>query len=204
MNKHIMSAVIGGSFFAATSLMLGLEFYYISLPIGIAAYIAGNLVLSDNKKNEIKDTRKNFYEILTEAKRINGEIYSIINKLEDKKIIENVKEIYNTTARIIDTVSKNPEKLKQTNSFFSYYLPVTLNILIKYDEIENQKLESKSGEKFMESVQETIYKTNIAFKSQLSNLYNSDMIDIDAEIKVLDTMLKTEGYSDIKDFDISK
>jgi len=204
MNKNIISAVIGGGFFATTSVMLGLECLYISLPIGIAAYVASSLVLSDNKKDEIKDTRKNLYDVLKEAKTVNEEIYSVMGKIEDKKLVENIKEIHDTTSKIINTVSKNPEKLKQASSFFSYYLPVTLKILIKYDEVENQRLESKNSKEFMTSVKDMISKTNLAFKSQLSNLYHSDMIDTDAEMKVLDTMLKTEGYSDINDFDILK
>ena len=79
------------------------------------------------------------------------------------------------------------------NNFFGYYLPVTINILTKYDEIENQKLNTEDSKKFMESTQKMVKKINEAFKKQLSNLYQSDMIDTDAEMKVFDTMLKSDG-----------
>ena len=77
-----------------------------------------------------------------------------------------------------------------------------MNILNKYDEIENQRLTSEESKKFMESAKGMIQKINKAFKKQLSNLYQSDMIDTDAEMKVFDSMLKSDGYSvDDIDFD---
>ena len=89
------------------------------------------------------------------------------------------------------------------NNFFNYYLPVTINILTKYDEIENQKLNTEDSKKFMDSTQKMVKKINEAFKKQLSNLYQSDMIDTDAEMKVFDTMLKSDGYDvDDNDFKI--
>ena len=82
-------------------------------------------------------------------------------------------------------------------------MPVTIKILQRYDEIENQKLNTEDSKKFMESTQKMVKKINEAFKKQLSNLYQSDMIDTDAEMKVFDTMLKSDGYDvDDNDFKI--
>lgn len=85
-------------------------------------------------------------------------------------------------------------------NFFDYYLPVTMNILTRYDEIENQRLTSEDSKKFMNSAQNMISKINEAFKKQLSNLYQSDMIDVDAEMKVFETMLQSDGYYENNDF----
>ena len=71
----------------------------------------------------------------------------------------------------------------------------------KYDEIENQKLSSEEGRKFMESTKKMVEKINNAFKKQLSSLYQSDIIDTDAEMKVFDSMLKADGYND-DDFNV--
>ena len=86
------------------------------------------------------------------------------------------------------------------DNFFNYYLPVTYNILKKYDEIENQKLNSDEGKKFMQQTESMIEKINNAFKSQLSNLYQADIVDTDAEMKVFETMLKADGYDTSNDF----
>lgn len=114
--------------------------------------------------------------------------------VEDKELVRNIEEIHNTASKIIEAVEKKPKNYKKIPNFFNYYLPVTINILNKYDEIENQRLNTEESEKFMKSTQNMMKKINNAFKKQLSSLYQNDIIDTDAEMKVFDTMLKSDGY----------
>jgi 5-bromo-4-chloroindolyl phosphate hydrolysis protein len=131
-------------------------------------------------------------------------IYAMINKVDDKTLQDNIRQLHDTASKIIDTISKNPGKLDKTQSFFDYYLPVTLKILEKYDMIENQRMDNEETKKFMTSAENMISKINKSFKVQLSNLYQSDIIDTDAEMKVFETMLKSDGFTDIEDFNIKK
>ncbi len=128
----------------------------------------------------------------------------MIAKVEDTKLKQNIKEINDTVSKIIATIEKKPEKYKSMNNFFSYYLPVTLNILVRYDEIENQKLSSGDSKKFMLQTENMIEKINTAFKNQLSNLYQSSIVDTDAEMKVFESMLEADGYDTTNDFKIEK
>lgn len=126
----------------------------------------------------------------------------MIPKIENVELVKNIKEIHDSISKIINTVEKKPEKYKMMNNFFSYYLPITINILNKYDEIENQRLTTADSQEFMKSTQDMMRKINEAFKKQLSNLYQSDMIDTDAEMKVFESMLKSDGFDGDNDFDI--
>lgn len=144
--------------------------------------------------------RENINEVLKEAKNKNQQIGEMISKLESDSLKNNVKEITETVDKIIKALEKNKSKYKKMNNFFNYYLPVTLNILKKYDEIENQRLTSEDGKKFMLQTESMINKINSAFKSQLDNLYQSDIVDTDAEMKVFETMLKADGYDTSNDF----
>lgn len=124
----------------------------------------------------------------------------MISKVESVSLQNNIKEINESVTKIIKTLEKDMSKYKKMNNFFEYYLPVTLNILRKYDEIENQRLTSEDGNKFLKQTENMIEKINNAFKSQLSNLYQSDIVDTDAEMKVFETMLKADGYDTSSDF----
>ena len=199
----IISAVIGSAFFAVPYLALSVPV----LPaIGMAAvgFGASNLIFSGNKKNIIIDKKKNLYDLLNEAKKQSASIYEMRNKIEDNELSKNIAQIHETSNKIIDTISKNPDKLDKANNFFSYYLPVTLKILKRYDDIENQGLDSEESKKVMKSTKDIIEKINKSFKVQLSNLYQSDIIDTDAEIKVFEKMLSSDGFSGIDDFNINK
>ena len=166
----------------------------------MAAYGAGELIFHKKKESEGLNSTKSLYEELTEAKSKNKQILDMAPKIESTKMQDNIKEIYRTVNKMISTVEKEPKKAKNLSNFFNYYLPVTLNILTKYDEIENQELSSKEGQKFMAQTEDMIEKIKNAFKNQLSNLYQSDMIDTDAEMKVFESMLKADGYDTSDDF----
>lgn len=200
--KPIISALIGGTFFAIPYLALNLSILP-SLGIAAIAYGAGNLLLSDSNNNNIKiDSTQNFYDILNTAKKQNAKIYEVMNKIDDKELVQNINEIHDTSAKIIDEISKNPSKLNKIQNFLNYYLPTTLKLLITYDNMENQYLNSKEINKSMENTKQMIIKINQSLKIQLSNLFQSEIIDTDAEIKVFEAMLKSEGYDPNKDFNL--
>ncbi len=197
-NASIISAIIGGTFFAIPYLALSVSLWP-SIAIGACAFGAGELLLRNKEKNILPED-DSLNNILTNAKNQNKKIIGMIPKIEDKIMVENIKQISDTVEKIIGTVEKNPKKLKNTTNFFDYYLPVTSNILNKYDEIENQRLTTDEGKKFMIQAQDMIKKINDAFKVQLSNLYQTDMIDTDAEMKVFESMLRADGYDENGDF----
>ena len=101
------------------------------------------------------------------------------------------KEIINmTTGKIINTVYKNKKKIKQTEKFFTYYLPITVGIVNKYDDIENQNLSSRDAKKFFYNAHESLREINSSFKKILDNLYESDIENATADMKVLNNILK--------------
>ena len=198
-NSSIISAIIGGTFFAVPYLALSAGILP-SLAIGACAYGAGELLLHNKKQEDISDKTKSIYDTLNEAKNKNKQIMDMETKVDSPDLRKNVREIGETVSKMIRTIEKKPEKFKKMSNFFDYYLPVTLNILRKYDEIENQGLSSEDGKKFMAQTESMVEKINNAFKNQLSNLYQTDMVDTDAEMKVFETMLKADGYDNTNDF----
>ena len=147
--------------------------------------------------------KKSLQEILQEARQKNEQIKKMAPKIENEELASDINKINDSVNKIIETIEKQPKKYKKMEKFFDYYLPVTINILKKYDEIENQRLTTEESKEFMESTRKMVKKIEEAFRMQLSNLYQSDMIDMDAEMKVFDTMLKSDGfYGEESDFEI--
>lgn len=173
-----------------------------SLAIGVAAFGAGELLLNNNKKElSLKESDRNLYDILQIAKLQNKEILNMVSNIEDYDMKRDLNEIHQTVEKIISAVTKKPNKKKKVEHFFDYYLPVTIKILHRYDEIENQGLKSEDGKKFMLNAQKMISEINVAFEKQLNSLYQSDIVDADAEMKVFDAMLKADGF-DANDFNM--
>ena len=191
-NSEIASAVVGGAFFAVPYLALGVSVFP-SLAIGAAAFAAGELVFRTDVVKSLKETNLSLYQVLENAKKENKHILDSIPKLENDELKKTLNEINDTVNKIIKTIEKNPERESKIKNFFDYYLPVTVKLVDRYDEIENQKISSSDNKKFNENTLKTLNEINDVFKKFLNNLYQSDMIDTNVEIKVLNSMLKSDG-----------
>ena len=195
-NQGVVSAIVGGTFFAIPYLGLAIPFVP-ALAIGAAAFGATELIFSGTKKlDDLKITNKPLYDKLEKANKDNAFILSMIPKIEDNEVKEDLKEIHESTSKIISVVTKNPGKEKSISNFFDYYLPVLVKIVSRYDEIENQRLTSKDSKKFMTSTASMIEEVNDAFKKILASLYQEEIVDADAEMKVFNQMLKSDGFND--------
>ena len=191
-NKEIASGIIGGAFFAVPYLALSVAFPP-SLIIGASAFIASELVLSSDKVQK-EFRKKSFKQTIDEANKQNKHLLSMIPRMNNKEIEKDLKEIHATISKIINTMSKNPEKSKSVKNFFDYYLPSLVKIIDRIDEIENQNLSSKESKYFLKTAENIIDEANKSFKNILSKLYQTDIVDSDAEMKLFDTMLKSDGF----------
>ncbi len=197
-NKEVFSGLIGGSFFTLTYLALGLPILP-ALLVGTSAFIGGELLMSKtNLLNFERVNEKNIDEVLKDARNKSKFISSKIGKVNDNNIKEYLTEICDTTNKIIDSVGKNKKKIKSTEKFFTYYLPITVGIINKYDEIENQNLSSKEVKEFYSKAKESLKEINNSFKKILNNLYSSEIENVETDMKVLNNILKSDGFNDIE------
>lgn len=192
-NKEIASAVVASTFFAVPYLGLSIALAP-SLIIGCAAFGASELVLSGFKSKEtLKDKDRTLYEKITISRKQSKQILKMVPKIENVETRNNLREIHNTIELILEVVEKTPKKAKKLNNFFDYYLPVLLKIVNRYDEIENKKMSSKDSKEFMKKADKMISDTKNAFDTILSDLYQKDIIDADADMKVYEMMMKADG-----------
>ena len=195
-NKQVVSALVGGAFFAIPYIGLSIGILP-ALAIGATAFTASELELSGVKEEEkLKITDKNAYKKVVNAKKQNDEISKLIPKVENEKTKQNLIEIHDTVNKIINTVEKKPKKIEKLDNFFEYYLPVLIKIVNRYDEVENQSLKSEEGKSFIKKADKMIVDTNNAFQSLLSSLYQKDIMDVDADIEEYNLMMKADGMVD--------
>ena len=193
-NKNIISSVVGASFFAVGYLGLSMALAP-ALAIGAASFVASELVISNNKKLE-EQIEPTFKEKVNTAKKQINYLKEMVPKIEDEKMQEDLKEIINSSNKNINRIDESELKNKKSKKFMEYYLPVCVKIVDRYDEIENQSLTSKDSKEFMQNTSKILKATNKAIKKILNSLYQSELIDADAEMKVFNTMITADGYDE--------
>ena len=193
-NKDIISGVVGAGFFGAAYLGLSIALAP-ALAVGGVAFIASELVIGSNKKIQEK-LEPTFKEKVSLAKRQITYLKDMVDKIDDDVLSKDLEEITKTSNKIINRIEENELQNKSATKFMDYYLPVCVKIVSRYDEIENQSLTSKDSKEFMANTAKLLKATNKAFKRILNSLYQSDIVDADAEMKVFNTMLTADGFDE--------
>ncbi len=131
--------------------------------------------------------------LIKERDRAVSEMRRLNDSIEDPTISAQIDRLETTTAKIVDHVVKNPDKLSDIRRFMNYYLPTTLKLLNAYDRadsagISGANVDGTKGK--VENIMETIV---TAFDKQLDSLFGAEALDISTDITVLEQMLAREG-----------
>lgn len=193
-NKDVVSGVVGAGFFGAAYLALALPIAP-ALAVGGIAFLASELVISTNKKAQEK-VGLSFKEEIIESRKDIKYLKDMVNKIDDEGVSEDLEDITKSADKIINRIEESNLQNKTAKKFMEYYLPVCVKIVGRYDEIENQSLTSKDSKEFMQNTAKILKATNKAFKRILNSLYQNDIVDADAEMKVFNTMLTADGFDE--------
>ena len=132
-----------------------------------------------------------YMEIILELREIN-------NSIADVSISEKIDRIEEFTGKIFRIVEENPEKLPRIRRFMNYYLPTTIKLLRSYATLEKQGIDGENITTAKESIGRVLDTLATGYKQQLDQLFESDAIDIAADINVLENLMQQDGLTENK------
>ena len=138
--------------------------------------------------------------VIYQGKRAIADIRRLNDEIPDERISAQIDLIERLTAQIFDCVRKNPKKLSQIRQFLNYYLPTTIKLMEQYVTLQNQSLKTENITEGMQKIEDLLDKVIVAFQRQLDALFESDVVDITADIRVMEQMMASEGLTNKKDF----
>ena len=127
------------------------------------------------------------------------EIREVNDAIADEAMSRKIDRIGEITGKIFAYLREKPDKEGQLRSFLSYYLPTTLKILRAYAQMEAQGIEGeniKSAKVRIEGMMDMVVE---GFERQLDKLFAGDMMDIAADITVMEQMMQGDGLADNED-----
>ena len=123
-------------------------------------------------------------------------IHSVAMTVKDLSIKAQLESIENTCKSIFDQIGKRRNKLSEVTQFMDYYLPTTLKLLNSYQKLEQQGVSGENTNALRKSIYAALPTIREAFKNQLDNLYQDEMIDIATDIEVLQGIMQKNGLLD--------
>ncbi len=139
--------------------------------------------------------------VVNQGRRSVERIRQLNDEIPDYKVSAQLKQIEILTASIIDQVEKKEDKLKQTRQFMNYYLPTTIKLLEQYVQLQDVGLRGENISAGMQQIEELLDKVIVAFQKQLDSLFERDVVDITADIQVMEQMMAAQGLTQNRDFD---
>jgi 5-bromo-4-chloroindolyl phosphate hydrolysis protein len=133
---------------------------------------------------------------LSEEEAILQQIRAVKQSIRNPQLSDQVDQVERLTGKLLDYRKKYPENSDQLPSFFNYYLPTTLKLLQAYSQMEQQEVSGENITAAMERIEGIMDKVVEGFETQLDRLFQGDVLDITAEVAVLERMLAKDGLSD--------
>lgn len=138
-------------------------------------------------------TRNKYAALLANIRRANDDI-------DDPALSAQIDRIESITARIFSAVEADPKKEQKIATFLNYYLPTTQKLLDSYAEFESAGVEGANLGQAKQRIEATMEKIILGFERQLDELYQADAMDVDSDIRVMETMLRRDAASVMDDF----
>ncbi len=125
-----------------------------------------------------------------------GEMRRLNDSIEDPTLSRQIDHIEATTGKIFAYVMAHPDQKNQIRRFLNYYLPTTLKLLNAYDRLDEAGISGVNIDGAKGRISEVMAAIVSAFDRQLDALYQGEVMDINAEIKVLQSLLTGDGLAD--------
>ena len=139
-------------------------------------------------------------EVESEYSAILRKIRLANDRIEDEVLSAKIDRIEAITAGIFRVVEQEPEKKSRIQTFLNYYLPTTQKLLDSYAEFESAGVEGANVRQAKQRIELTMDKIIEGFEHQLDELYRAEAMDVDSDIRVMESMLRRDTATVEKDF----
>ena len=157
----------------------------------------GSGVKAQDKPREEKKTAPT--TAVGEENDLLRQIREVNEDIENPELSRKIYRIEEITQRILEFQKEHPDKAGELRKFLNYYLPTTLKILNSYAQLENQGVEGENITATKQRIEGMMDMVVEGFERQLDKLFAGDMMDIAADITVMERMMQGDGLADSED-----
>lgn len=128
------------------------------------------------------------------------QIRQLNDRIADETLSIKIDRIERVSGRIFKAIEDDPGKKDAAGTFLNYYLPTTLKLLENYADFEEAGVSGENLSQAKSRIAATMDNIVAGFEHQLDELYRTDAMDVDSDIRVMETMLRRDTASAADDF----
>ncbi len=185
------------------SFLLQLGTLIVTALISVVVYIVGSKIFP-GKEVEVRERvdtgDAEINRMIEEARQRLDNLQKYNDVLPDPIITDRLNRMKHSGDTILDELEKNPKRYSEVRRFMNYYLPTAEKLMSNYVTLTQTPAKGENIRSAMTSVENSMGMIADAFDKQLDSLYRDYSFDIDADVSVLETLLKSEGLIGNNDF----
>ena len=134
-------------------------------------------------------------EAAPEADDVILKIRHLNDEIDDERVSRRIEAIEQATAGILAVIDQHPDRADDARRFMNYYLPTTMKLLESYRLMEKQRYQGENIQASRQRIEAVLDKLVAAAQRQQDRMFDSEAMDVAAEIQVLETMMTSDGLS---------
>ena len=115
-------------------------------------------------------------------------------QIDEFVMTRRLKDLDELVRKMLQTVVDDPNEASRMRKFMSYYLPTTLKLLQSYRTMKTRGVSYSEMTTTRENLIHALDMILQAAQKQLDAMHKDDMLDMSADMDVLEQMLKRDGY----------
>ena len=115
--------------------------------------------------------------------------------IPDPVMTSKISRLETVSARIFELAKQDPGKKAQLQKFMDYYLPTALKLLNTYASLSAQDVQGENITEARQNIERSMDLLISAFENQLDKLFQSDALDVSADVAALEGMLNLDGLT---------
>ena len=196
----VLSAALALALFLVLLLLLSWNII-LCMILAAAAYIALSLIfrpVSRIGKIETESLANGEFlnERLTEAGTDYNRMLKAVRQICEQPLLDECRDLITRAGNILKYLTDNPEKIPAARRYIDYYQETAANVLEHYVELKKTGLSTGETGKILRSTRESISTLKSAFDLQFEKLMQNELMDMEADLKLLKNTLKSEGYKE--------
>lgn len=137
--------------------------------------------------------------LLADGKTAVQELDSLSRQITEPTAAQKVRTLRDLTQSIYDDVRKDASDFRPARRFLDYYRPTTAKLLRRYVELQNSTVHTENAATAKKSIEDMLDSIVTAYRKELDSLYENDLVDLTADIQVMEKKMAAEGLTEHKE-----
>jgi 5-bromo-4-chloroindolyl phosphate hydrolysis protein len=193
---RILSILAGAAVFALLLLLIRIALPY-ALVAGVLGWLAVILLYSNKEYKETivaeGMTRSDVDETIKTGRKFTEGMRVATKRLSQIEVVHEIEDLCRIAESMFEMLKKDTKDIRVVKQFITYYLEPTHKIIIKYSELATARPMPADAIVTLERTEKSLKGIRSTFLQQKERMLANDVIDLDTEIKVFETLSNNMG-----------